>query len=244
MTGTDTLKLPFWGTILTVIGVIVLCSLGTWQVQRLHWKEGLLSEIDQAYQVDISKKLIGSDELLQAYDENRLVLRGTVIGSYMLKKTFKLGPRTHDGKQGYHLYTPLKLLDGGTILINRGWIANETVMPLPPTGTVRVQGLVRKPDAPNKFTPMNNPGDDEWFDIDFAQIASVKNIPKLAPYVLYVEGPDTGVQPIPVGAKPELYNNHKYYAVFWFMMAGLMVIIYTLKFIVGPRRTASRGQSR
>lgn len=234
-------KLPFWGTTLTIIALLVLCSLGTWQVKRLHWKEGLLSEIDQAYQVDIHKNLIGSGELLEAYHQDRLVMRGTLIGSYMMNKTFKLGPRPREGKQGFHLYTPLKLLDGGSILVNRGWIATDTVMPLPPKGTLRVQGLVRKPDVPNKFTPMNNPGDDEWFDIDFAQIASVKNIPKLAPFVLYIEGPDTGVQPVPVGEKPELYNNHKYYAVFWFMMAGLMIIIYTLKFIVGPRRLAPRG---
>lgn len=229
-------KPPFWATVLTIVGVIVLCWLGSWQIERLHWKQGLLAEIDQAYQVDINKNLIGSDELLEAYHENRLVLRGTLVGSYMLKKTFKLGPRPREGKQGYHLYTPFKLLDGGSILVNRGWIAEDEVMPLPPTGTVRVQGLVRKPDEPNKFTPMNNPGDDQWFDIDFVQIATVKNIPKLAPYVLYVEAPVAVRQPVPVGERPNLYNSHKGYAFFWFMLAGLMVIIFVMRFIVVPRK--------
>lgn len=236
-------KPPFWATVLTITGVIILCCLGNWQIQRLHWKESLLADIDQAYRVDIDKNLIGSAALLAAYDENRMVLRGTLVGSYMLKKTFKLGPRPRDGRQGYHLYTPFKLLDGGSILVNRGWIADDAAMNMPPEGVLRLKGLVRKPDTPNEFTPMNNPGDDQWFDINFEQIAKVKNIPKLAPYVLYLEGPLTASetaaavgQPVPVGERPNLYNSHKGYAFFWFMLAGLLVIIYGLRFIAGPRK--------
>lgn len=229
-------QFPFWATILTIIGVIILCSLGAWQIKRLAWKEGLLADIDQAYQVDVNKNLIGSAQLLDAYHQNRLVLRGTVIGSYQQNKTFKLGPRPRKGKQGFHLYTPLKMLDGGMILINRGWVPADVNLPMPPQGSVRVSGLIRKPDAPNEFTPPNNPGDDEWFNIDFAQIATVKKLPDLAPYVLYVEGRDTGALPIPVGEKPELYNNHKAYAIFWFMMAGLMAVFYGLRFWVRFKR--------
>jgi len=224
-------KFPLWATILTVIGVTILCGLGTWQVQRLHWKQGLLADIEQAYQVDATKHLIGSDDIMAAWHEDRLALRGTAIGRF-LKKSFKLGPRTLNGKQGYHLYSPLLLLDGGTLLVNRGWIPADANMPPPPNGTQRVTGILRKPDIANEFTPLNRPVDNEWYVIDFAQIASEKNLANLAPYVLYVEGTDTGTLPVPVGQKPELFNNHKSYAIFWFMMAGLMVVFYVLRFIV------------
>jgi surfeit locus 1 family protein len=224
-------RFPVWATLILFFSFIILCSLGTWQIKRLHWKEGLLAEIDQAYQVDADKNLISSAALLDAYHENRLVLRGTVIGKYLGNKTFKLGPRPHDGRQGYHLYTPLKMLDGGIILINRGWISTDAKLPPVPEGSaLRIKGLLRKPDPANDFTPLNRPADDEWFHIDFAELAKVKALPNLAPYVLYVEGPVSGAEPVPVGAKPELYNNHKAYAVFWFMLAGLMVIIYTIRF--------------
>lgn len=36
-----------WGlTVATGIALVLLCGLGTWQVQRLHWKEGLIAEAE------------------------------------------------------------------------------------------------------------------------------------------------------------------------------------------------------
>ena len=50
------MRLPFWGTILTICGICVLCALGTWQYQRLQWKNEILKTIDAEYGLDVSKK--------------------------------------------------------------------------------------------------------------------------------------------------------------------------------------------
>ena len=38
-------KLPIFTGIAVLIALAILISLGTWQVERLHWKEGLLADI-------------------------------------------------------------------------------------------------------------------------------------------------------------------------------------------------------
>jgi len=38
-------RFPVGLTVATLAGLAILCSLGVWQVRRLHWKEGLLARI-------------------------------------------------------------------------------------------------------------------------------------------------------------------------------------------------------
>lgn len=33
----------FWTTVFTIPALILLLGLGTWQVERLHWKENLIA---------------------------------------------------------------------------------------------------------------------------------------------------------------------------------------------------------
>ena len=49
MTGTKQIKISFWATIFIALGVVVLCTLGTWQLQRLAWKEDIMAKLDAAY---------------------------------------------------------------------------------------------------------------------------------------------------------------------------------------------------
>ena len=39
-------RFPIGLTIATVIALTILCGLGSWQLQRLHWKEGVLARLE------------------------------------------------------------------------------------------------------------------------------------------------------------------------------------------------------
>lgn len=90
-----------------------------------------------------------------------------------------VGPRLHDGKDGYLVVTPLEREGSGTtVLINRGWIAKKfkSQRARPdglPKGEVVVEGLLREPWKKNMFTPENNPETNEFHFPDVMQMAKL-----------------------------------------------------------------------
>ena len=89
-----------------------------------------------------------------------------------------IGPRIHEGVNGYNVVTPLERADGSTVLVCRGWVAktlkdhgdrSEGL----PRGEVVVEGLLREPWKKNAFTPENNVEKWEFYFPDVEQMAKV-----------------------------------------------------------------------
>ena len=88
-----------------------------------------------------------------------------------------IGPRIHDGKDGYLVVTPLEREGrGSTILVNRGWIPKKLKRQADrreglPMEEVTVEGLLREPWKKNMFTPDNRPELGEFYFPDVQQMA-------------------------------------------------------------------------
>lgn len=142
-----------------------------------------------------------------------------------------IGPRLHDGNDGYLVVTPLERHFEGykgnsTVLVCRGWIpkskANKSSRPEGlPEGEVTVQGLLREPWKKNMFTPDNKPEDNKFYFPDVAQMAAVTGSQAvwieetMKPDLLEAyRREDAG---IPIGRAPEvnLRNNHTQYIFTW-----------------------------
>jgi surfeit locus 1 family protein len=216
-------KLPFWATTLTAGGMIVLCGLGSWQLQRLQWKNDLLATLDQQYET--------TPPQISALSEELDLTRGMITGQFLQNKNIELKPRTHEGVTGVHVFTPFKTQSGETLLVNRGWAEQNHGEIKAPQGRQSLSGLFRAPSKPNIFVPQNTPDKGQWYRIDLAQMEIALKVSPLAPVILYTEN-NTGENLIPVGTKPELNNNHLQYAWFWFAMAAALLSVYILRFIV------------
>jgi surfeit locus 1 family protein len=228
MTGTRTI--PFWATILTIAGVIVLCGLGTWQLQRLAWKNELTAALDVEYAKNADLIALQAPKKTDEF----LFRRGTMYGVYDFDKEVLVGPRVYEDLPGKHAITPLKLQDGSWILVNRGWVPqhwSSSDEEKKPTGQVAVTGLLRMPDD-NPFAPENVPAKDQWYSISVSDIAAAKKLKPLQAYVLYEErATNLTSYPIAAATKPELNNNHLQYALFWFTLAATLIVIYSLRFL-------------
>ncbi len=234
------MKLPFWATVFTLIGVMILCALGSWQVHRLQWKTEILAHVDDAFEkVAIGEMPPFSLAADMAYEG--FVLGGSVRGTYLHDKSILIQSRVYDRVPGYHVITPFVVSRSDSppvLLVNRGWVPLEAERGEGfeiqyPDGEVEVSGmLVAPPEA--KYQPENDAARDMWYRIDIGQLQNFMKIKHLEPKVLYVGGGDEGgYYPVPVmdGLRSNIHNNHKQYAFFWFSMALALIGVYLARFI-------------
>lgn len=224
------MKLPIKETLTTVCLFSILAGLGTWQIQRLQWKQGIIDNLEQYYEgaatlQDLSEGLLDSVENSQndfAYGE---------IGGHLIKsKAVLLGPKTNDGRVGYHLLLPLTENDR-TLIVNAGWVSDmwkdtleERLAMLP--SDVSARGVVRHPDW-SSLASQNSPEDDMWFRADTAEIAKARELNNSYHVVLYADQIVPELHDVvPHEDKWLPRNKHLQYALFWYAMGLALLGVY------------------
>lgn len=204
--------------------LIVLLGLGTWQLQRLQWKEAIIAEREaMVAQAPLVLSSINAD----APEFRRVRVSGTLMSG----KSLFVGPRIHQGRPGWYLVTPLRLATGGVVMINRGWV------PYDKRGDYRddatgpgnryvYDGILRRPGTRGPFAPDNVPARDEWYRLDPAAIAQRLDLGTVAPFwVVDRASPGQRSYPTPVGDIALPPNNHLQYVVTWYGLALVLVVI-------------------
>ena len=221
-------KPPLIATLLTLVSVIILCSLGTWQIKRLAWKTEIIDNLNAAYKNQTDPQTFTP----QSLNEQQFAY-GTVTGIARPDKAILLGPRTFNKKIGHHLIIPI-IKDNKTYLINLGWTAHPLdTLPIRhiKNKSFTVTGLARAPEW-NSFTPENRPDQNLWYKPDIAEIATIKNLPNPAPYIIYADHINYKLDAqFPKHERWHPKNDHAGYATFWFSMALALLAIFYLRFM-------------
>lgn len=206
----------------------VLISLGLWQKHRLEWKESLLAQIAQYEAVDVSVTPLDINDSNPAEYK-----RGRVDGRFLTDQTpVFIGPRTLEGASGYHVLMPYRTSSGAILMINRGWVPaamKDNIDDLP--NPAWIGGYLRYPDR-GSMTPDNRPITGLWYWPDIKAMEEHFDISDLYPAILYAEttaGP-ISEYPVPFDGLPKPRNKHAQYMMFWFGMAGLLVLLSSLLF--------------
>ncbi len=225
------MKFPIAETIVTAICLAILLGLGTWQVQRLHWKNDLIARLQTQYDAPETQALT-PEKLASLTQEDMPMAYGAVNGHWLRDKAILLGPRTEDGRMGYHLLVPLALDNDHVLIVNGGWVPDmwkdtlQERLAILPAETVTVRGILRKPDW-SSFASQNSPGNDLWFRADIDQIAGAKGITNAYPFLLYADSIEPPLHDVIAQETHWLpRNKHLQYAIFWYAMAAVMLGVY------------------
>jgi surfeit locus 1 family protein len=219
-------------TALALVMIIVLLSLGRWQLRRADEKRALYDAFDKGADstrlIDLTTPPLPRYQHVEArgrYDESRQILIDNMTNA--------------GGQAGYFVVTPFELTGGGWLLVNRGWV---------PVGVSREQRpAIRVADAERQIrgraNQMPSPG------IRMGQPAPLRppfpvvanfpsraDIERLVPesswlraadlVQLDADQPDGYVRQWQAPGLPPL--RHIGYAVQWFGLALALLVIYVV----------------
>lgn len=237
-----------WPAIGALAGLVILVGLGSWQMSRKAWKEGLLARI--AARVEAEPVALADALRLwrETGDVEYLHVRTTGrfrhdAERHVFTVDDKLGP-------GYHVYAALETSDSRIVLVNRGFVparlkdagARPGGQPL---GDVRLTGLVRVPAERGWFLPDSDPERNMFYWPDYAvMLRSVRQdgIDKPEPVPFFI---DADARPESPGGFPQggttrlaLPNRHLEYALTWYGLALTLAGVFAV-FAAGRLRTVS-----
>lgn len=202
-----------------------LCALGTWQAQRLHWKNDLLARIEASERSPPAP--LGA--VAEPY------ARVVATGRFDHSREALLGVEVRGTTLGAHLLTPLLRRGHPPLLVDRGWVPLERDRPLDrPEGDVPVTGFVREADRRDWNSPNDDAPGRRFYVFDPEAIGSALGLPeKPAPFGLVALAPQpaapagAGPPPLPESARslPRPNNPHLGYAITWYGLAASLVAV-------------------
>ena len=213
-----------WPSLMTVVMFLILIGLGTWQVQRLHWKQGILAQIARAEAAPANPLPANPDPYSKVAVTGRL-LNDHSAGYGAEVRDMPAGPVL-----GTQLIVPLERHDAAPVLVDRGWVPSARREPIDqPSGEVTIEGYVRPGDKPGLFSATDDKAGRQFYTLDPAAIGAALGLTHVAPFVLVAIGQASpGHWPIPAQHLPRPPNNHLSYAITWYGLALALVVIFTL----------------
>jgi surfeit locus 1 family protein len=109
-------RTSFGLTLVLFVLAALFARLGYWQLQRMHEKEALFAQFENAPGLTLAEAIAAES----------LFARVRAYGRFDTGRHLLLDNRLYRGQAGVHVLTPFFTTDGRVVLVNRGWL------PLPP----------------------------------------------------------------------------------------------------------------
>jgi surfeit locus 1 family protein len=227
-------------TLLAIVLIVMLVSLGRWQLHRADEKRALFNSFAAAgvagRPIDLQSPPVARYSRVEAvgsYDETRQILIDNMV---------------EEERAGYFVITPFALQGGGWVLVNRGWVplgrTRADLPPIPVAGNLRtIRGRADNLPSPGIHmgvpAPLAPPYPVVAAYPTHAQLAQLLKESHWAPatdlILLDADQPDGYVRKWTPPGFPPL--RHVGYAVQWFGLALALAVIYV---VTNFRRTRDR----
>lgn len=229
--------------ILILFCVVVLTSLGVWQLERRIWKLDLIEQVEQ--RIHAPATTAPGPNLWAEIDAKDLAYRHVQTSGRFLDKPATLVQAVTNRGSGFWVLNPFQSNDGFNVLVNRGFVPTEKAgqdwQPNHET-TTTVSGLLRITEPEGGFLRSNDPAAGRWYSRDVAAISAKLNIDRPAPYFIDADAnEDRNLLPIGGLTVVTFANNHLVYALTWF---GMALMLSVASIIIGRNEWRTRQHSK
>ena len=209
------MKNKFLFSVFVYFIILVLISLGSWQLYRLNWKLNLITQI---------KNSLKNNPIELSKVDKKNYLRIKTSGKIDFEKQIYLYNLSDSGKPGFEVINPITI-NNENYLINRGWISfdQKDQSNINLVNEDKIIGTLKLQSKASIFKPENDVKKNYWFTLDRDDIFKFTG-KKFSKYIIYLNG-DYKI-PKPKVITANISNNHKKYAITWFSMAISILLIY------------------
>ncbi len=207
---------------MSVISSLVV--LGFWQLQRLEWKNAILSKIEDNYSNTLIDFPFHDDTSEFEY------MRSKIEGNYLPDRLMFFYKSNLAGDPGFNIVIPFQTIEGNTVYVDNGWLPYKDKEQLDITfisesDILNLSGvLIFKKDR-KYFTPENDYSKNIWYLLNTDEMDQSHNLSS-SDYVLKLVD-QKYFEEFLIEFKPtNINNNHLQYAITWFFMALSISIFY------------------
>lgn len=227
-------RFPIVLTLVVLVCLVVLCGLGTWQMQRLAWKAGLIARSEAAAALAPAPL----DQVLAAPDPEfrkaLVVCRGLPTAPYVELQSI------HDGQAGVRLVSACapEGMDQ-TFLVDRGFLPDSvSARPRVQASTLPLSLAVelRRSPPPGAMTPP--PANGRFYGRDNAAMAQALEAGAPSEFTLFaLTSPNPEIGALTASAPPAAFsNNHLGYALTWYGLALALAGFYVAMLVRRMRK--------
>jgi surfeit locus 1 family protein len=216
--------------LLSLIATALLLNLGFWQLRRLEEKQALIISIDQRMQASaVELSAISTHDT----EFQKIRLNGRFLDQPLMRKL-----TSHQGRPGFDILQPFLTTDNKLILVHRGSVP-EDYKATPPQLT-SLEAIIRLHNkGQGFFDPENDSAKGQWYWWDVPEmLASIPPQPnaETLPFIAQqIPASDAVTLPLAIQPKAELRNNHLGYAVTWFGLAAVTLLMSALWMFRRPK---------
>lgn len=211
--GRDLSRLPWGLTIACLLTLSLLIGLGVWQLQRLHWKQGLIAaQAEQAKRPEVT--------IEQALKEAHPFYRKVHLSPCVIRSENTLGLRAvQNGQAGF-----IWISRCNELLVDLGFAPEKPTAFAP--FEAKIVGQIRPFESYPSMVPSNNLKTADWYRRDPLTMKPIVGAVRPDIYIAADTATITDLKLVAIKRQDTLSNRHLEYALTWFGLAITLMGFY------------------